>query len=287
MEKLIFGDNQFFGVNHYSEEKSEQQLKRFDSVEKIVDVLRIAYETGLKGFMLHSHPLAQQICDVIRSDQQYWKDLVIYPAIPHPVKYMNKVGEMGIYRTVLDLLKEGKNMSSTLGSFFKGGLGLMTKNPITLGKAAIELEMQPYHGLNVGAVFLHNIAVDLLLGFGINSPYPQIEEFINNKYNAELGYITLNMPLLVDSLSRVGITKPLIMSSFNRIGYYMNPDQKTCEKYVLEDKVRLVAMSVLASGAIAPKDAADYLRKFPLASVIFGASSQQNIRNTYDLFSSF
>ena len=58
IEKIIFGDNQFFGVNHMSEEKSEKQLLKFSSVEKMVNTLQIAYESGIKGFMLHSHPLA-------------------------------------------------------------------------------------------------------------------------------------------------------------------------------------------------------------------------------------
>ena len=34
MDRLLFGDNQFFGVNHMSEDKARTQLMRFQELER-------------------------------------------------------------------------------------------------------------------------------------------------------------------------------------------------------------------------------------------------------------
>ena len=51
IERLLFGDNQFFGVNHMSEEKARAQLMRFKDNEAIIEVLDIAYDAGIRTFM--------------------------------------------------------------------------------------------------------------------------------------------------------------------------------------------------------------------------------------------
>ena len=46
MDKLLFGDNQFFGINHMSEEKARAQAMRFQRTDAIMDVLDVAYDSG-------------------------------------------------------------------------------------------------------------------------------------------------------------------------------------------------------------------------------------------------
>ena len=48
MDRILFGDNQFFGVNHFSEEKARQQLARFKDTAAIVEVLDAAYDMGIR-----------------------------------------------------------------------------------------------------------------------------------------------------------------------------------------------------------------------------------------------
>jgi len=47
MDKLLFGDNQFFGVNHMSEEKARAQLMQFRDVDAMMAVLDAAYDDAL------------------------------------------------------------------------------------------------------------------------------------------------------------------------------------------------------------------------------------------------
>ena len=55
MDRIFFGDNQFFGVNHMSEEKARQQQMRFQDLDAIMAVLRSAYDAGVTGFMCTTH----------------------------------------------------------------------------------------------------------------------------------------------------------------------------------------------------------------------------------------
>ena len=39
LDRIIFGDNQFFGINHMSEEKAQSQYEKFKNVGAIIDVV--------------------------------------------------------------------------------------------------------------------------------------------------------------------------------------------------------------------------------------------------------
>lgn len=55
MDRLLFGDNQFFGVNHMSEEKARAQQMRFQDTDAIMSVLDAAYDEGVHTFMCTTH----------------------------------------------------------------------------------------------------------------------------------------------------------------------------------------------------------------------------------------
>jgi phosphoribosylformimino-5-aminoimidazole carboxamide ribonucleotide (ProFAR) isomerase len=68
----------------------------------------------------------------------------------------------------------------------------------------------------------------------------------------------------------------------------MNPDIQSYEKTLKEGKFRPIAMSVLASGAVQPREAIEYVcRDLGVKSVVFGASSVQNIIETKELIESY
>jgi len=109
----------------------------------------------------------------------------------------------------------------------------------------------------------------------------EYDSYIRKKYNAEPGYITMNMPALLDALNSVGIENPIICSSVNKIGFRMSGGVEIYEKYLNKKQFRPIAMQVLAAGALRPKEAIEYLGKFPqIESVLFGASSKGHIEET-------
>ena len=64
----------------------------------------------------------------------------------------------------------------------------------------------------------------------------------------------------------------------------MNPDKDAYEKTLKEKQFRPVAMSILASGAVKPEEAVEYINgQTAIQSVVFGASSRQHIQHTKSL----
>jgi len=114
------------------------------------------------------------------------------------------------------------------------------------------------------------------------------DQYIRKKYDAEPGYITMNMPALLDALNSVGIVNPIICSSINKIGFRMSGGKEVYEKYLREKEFRPIAMQVLAAGALRPKEAIEYLGNFPhIESVLFGASSKAHIKETKELIEQY
>jgi len=144
--------------------------------------------------------------------------------------------------------------------------------------------MKMFKGIKTPVIFIQNVIVDMILGMKMYDVFKAYDEYIRKKYNAEPGYITMNMPALLDALNSVGIENPIICSSINKIGFRMSGGIKLYEKYLNEKQFRPIAMQVLAAGALRPKEAIEYLGQFPkIESVLFGASSKGHIQETKEL----
>lgn len=279
MEKVLFGDNQFFGVNHLSDEKARAQSMRFKDDSSIIKVLDQSLELGIKTFMCTTHDRVANICDHIRQHPQEYHDYKIYPCMPYAHKYANAVTELGIVGTIKQYVP-----GNLFGTFAKGGIAFLNKDFIRLMKLLIDAEMKMFHGLATPVIFIQNVLVDLILGLKMYGVFAEYHKYISEKYNAEPGYITMNMPALLDALNSVGIENPVICSSINKIGFRMSGGKEVYEKYLNERKFRPIAMQVLAAGALRPKEAMEYLGRFQnIESVLFGASSKSHIEETKSL----
>ena len=59
--KIILGDNQFFGVNHFDLQKGQETKSKFESAEKIRSFIDLSLERGLDGFMINSNEKGYEI----------------------------------------------------------------------------------------------------------------------------------------------------------------------------------------------------------------------------------
>src|SRR4029077_11708975 len=133
-------------------------------------------------------------------------------------------------------------------------------------------------------IFLQNLIVDLLLGLGFKDAFTTFAEHVRERYDAEPGFITMNMPMLLDVLDEVGIKNPIVCSNINKIGFRMCGGLEADEEALRERECRALAMSVFASGAIPAEEAIEWICAQPnLHSIVFGASSARNIRSTREL----
>lgn len=279
MDKVLFGDNQFFAVNHASDEKARAQSIRFKEDAAIMKVLDQAIDLGINTFMCTTHDRIAYVCDTIRENPARYKDFNVYPCMPYAHKYANAVTELGILGTIKQYIP-----GNIFGTFAKGGMAVLSKDFLKLMELLVDAEMKMFKGVNTPVIFIQNVIVDMILGMKMYDVFKAYDEYIRKKYNAEPGYITMNMPALLDALNSVGIENPIICSSINKIGFRMSGGIELYEKYLNEKQFRPIAMQVLAAGALRPKEAIEYLAKFPkIESVLFGASSKGHIKETKEL----
>ena len=285
IDRVVFGDNQFFGINHMSLDKAQAQAERFSDLDAIFKVYDSAFDAGIRGVMLNSNARAGEICDRFRARASQYPDLVWYPSIPYPHKYASLVAEAGMVGALQQILMSEGSVSA-LGKIAQGGLAVMSMDVVRMMKMLIDQEMTAFKGLDVRVVFLQNIVVDLLLGFNIAEPFIEYSTHIRKKYGAYPGFITQNMPLLRQRLIEWDIRDVVICSSINKIGYLMSPGLEAYEQALAENDssdYAMMGMATLASGAIPAPEAYDYINKLNLQSVVFGASSRGNIEQTVSL----
>jgi hypothetical protein len=277
MDRILFGDNQFFGVNHMSEDKARSQAMRFQDTAAIIEVLDFAYAEGIRTFMCTTHDRMAEICDHFRANSARYPDYRFYPCMPYAHKYANAVTEHGM----IDALRMFLPQEGALAAMLKGGVALANKDVEAIMQMLIDAEMKMFHGLATPVVFMQNVITDLLLGLRMNDSFRMFHDHVRNRYGAEPGYITMNVPRLLDVLDALKIDNPIVCANINKIGFRMCGGMQLYEDTIRTRRFRPVAMSVLASGAIAPREAIDYVcKQSKVEAIVFGASSRGNIRQT-------
>jgi hypothetical protein len=277
MDRLLFGDNQFFGVNHMSEEKAHAQAMRFQDTQAIIDVLDVAYDEGIRTFMCTTHDRIGEICEHVRRNPKRYPDFVFYPCMPYAHKYANAATDHGVIGAVRRFLPE----EGLLDAAMRGGVSLARKDIEGVATLLIDAEMKMFQGLRTPVIFLQNIVVDFLLGLGFKDAFRIFADHVRRRYDAEPGFITMNLPMLLDTLDDIGIDNPIVCANINKIGFRMCGGIEAYERALTERRFRAIAMSVFASGAIAPDEAIRWICEHPaIESVVFGASSRANIRST-------
>lgn len=280
LDRILFGDNQFFGVNHMSEEKARSQAIRFQELDSIIEVLEIAYSHGIRTFMCTTHDRIADVCDHFRRNVTKYPDYQFYPCMPYAHKYANAVTEHGM----LEALRMFLPTDGKLQAMFKGGMAIASKDAEAVMQLLIDAEMKMFHGLSTPVIFLQNVVTDLLLGLGANSAFRMFHDYVRTRYSAEPGYITMNLSRLLDVLDEQKIDNPIVCANINKIGFRMCGGIDLYEKTISQRRFRPIAMSVFASGAVPAREAIGYICNQPqIESIVFGASSAGNIRQTRDL----
>jgi len=280
MDRLLFGDNHFFGVNHMSEEKARSQMMRFQRTDAIMDVLDVAYDAGIRTFMCTTHDRIGEIAKRVRATAARYGDFKFYPCMPYAHKYANAVTEHGMVGALNHFMPSGGMFSAALA----GGRALATKEIDGMAKVLIDMEMKMFSGTKTPVIFVQNVFADLLLGMGFTRALRLFHDHVVEKYGAEPAFITMNLPMMLDALEKEGIERPIICANINKIGFRMSGGFDAYLDALKSGRVRAVAMSVYASGAIPADEAIHWVSELPgVESIVFGASTAGNIRGTKTL----
>lgn len=281
MDRIIFGDNQFFGINHMSEDKAQELDEKFRELPAIIRVIDDAYACGIRGFMFNTHERVGELCKYFRANRDKYQGMRLYPSLPYAHKYANAVAEKGIFGALHEFVFSDSSVGPILSMALKGGKGIINQDMTEIMKILVDMELKMFRDLEVKAIFLQNIVTDLLLGAQARDVFIGFSKYVRERYGVEPAFNTMNMPMLVDFLHDCGIDNPIVSSSINKIGYFMCPSREDYEVALKTKQFQPLAYSILASGAIPPREAIKYVAELGnVRSIVFGASSRGNIEST-------
>jgi hypothetical protein len=284
VERILFGDNQFFGINHFSEEKARQQAMKFQDVEAILDVLQSALAAGVGGFMCTTHDTVEKIADEVRANPHRWDGFHFYPGMPYAHKYANAVTELGY----LGALKKFIPSGGMIDTLTRGTKAVVGKDIESVMAMLVDAEMKMFAGLETPVVFLQNVVTDLILGLGAPDVFASFANYVKRRYKAEAGFFTMNLPKLLEALNSAGVENPIVCANVNKAGFRMSGGIDGYRAAAAKFPARVIAMSVFASGGIPPREAIEWVTKEPyVESIVFGASSRGNIESTVALIREF
>ena len=280
MDKILFGDNQFFGVNHMSEEKARQQAIRFQDLSEIMRVLDSAHELGAGGFMCTTHDRIAEVADLMRADPPKWSGFNMYPCMPYAHKYANAVTELGYF----DALRKFLPKDGIVDTVLRGSKAIATQDMSAIIGLLVDAEMKMFDGLKTPVIFLQNVVTDLVIGLRAVEALGAFAKHVQKKYGAEPGFITMNVPMILPLLDEAGVKNPIVCANVNKIGFRMSGGIEGYRRAAERYSPRMIAMSIFASGALSPREAIEWVLDEPyVQSVVFGASSRGNIETTIRL----
>ena len=276
--KIILGDNQFFGVNHFDLKKGEKTKNKFDNTSKIERFIKESHKIGLDGFMINSNELGYKLI----ANSSFEENKEIHYSIPYPHKYANMINESGMLSLGVHVIKN----TSIIKNIFIGFKYLFTRNIKHIIPLILDIEV-PKNLKKGSYVYLQNIITDLLLGIGRED---LIIGFINSV--TEMGYkpgiITLNPVLLNEHLQsndKINLIKDLIVCfNINKEGFNVFPNLQGVEDLIKsKTQYKLMGMSIFASGAGNIPSSIDYIKKLPLDYIVFGTSKLSNVESNMKL----
>lgn len=286
IDQVILGDNQFFGVNHMSQDKGRATYEQFKDLNEIKRILKYSLGKGVRGVMFSTHPSIYQICDMIRDDKELSSQLNIYINVPYIIKYVSMVTEMGMYHTLKTILR-GKNGKGKAKFMLQTGVDLLSLNHLGILERLIDVELSPFYGLRIKAVFLHNALCDLILAYKMREVAVAFDQYIRQRYQAIPAYGTLNFCSFSRFLDTCGLEGSLVMAAVNKKGFLMNPSRDQVVEEIASSTHTVLGMATLASGRLLPQEAYEYLSGTGVNHVVVGLSSPKHADETFDIINNY
>lgn len=273
--KILLGDNQFFGINHYNLQKGNLTKQKFSDKESIKSFIKETQKMGLDGFMINSNKIGYEVV----KDYHLEENKEIHYSIPYPHKYASLVNEQGMLHLLKYFLSNTSlsNLITTLPMF------LFTRNVKYLISLVTGLEV-PNNLPKGSTVYIQNVVTDMLIGI---KRFDVLEAFAKDvrKRGYKPGLITLN-PVILDELimkSRLMNKKDLtVCFNINHAGFNVFPSKKSVDDFIKKNhSYNLMGMSIFSSGGANIKDAIDYIKNLNLEYVVFGSSNLKNIESNF------
>jgi hypothetical protein len=188
----------------------------------------------------------------------------------------------------VDAMRKFLPREGLFDSIIRGSRVILSQDVESIITLLVDAEMRMFRGLPTPVIFLQNVITDLVQGIGFAEAFEFFARHVRDRYDAEPGFITMNLPKLLPLLNQVGIKNPIVCANVNKVEFRMTGGAGAYREATQQYPARVIAMSVLASGGIAPREAIEWVVNEPyVQSILFGASTRNNIEHTVSLIHEF
>jgi len=288
VEEILLGDNPFIGVSHLAHSKAREDSKL--GVETFAEVVIEAYRSGATGFTFSTHPIDLEVLRVVRERApDVLESLSYYPLVPYGMAYVRRSNLTGLPGLGLEILKSSLRRLGRLGWILKAGVRL---DPSAVLALMLEHDLKPFLEViprgRIRAVFIHEVLTEVLIAHDAPSVFKEFTRFFKETLGVPVGFETRNICRLLHLAERHGVEVPYVMTPLNKLGYQMTPSRTEAEKCIeeLSANSRVIAINILASGALTLHEALEHLRKFKIYAVAAGTSKPWRAQETFRILSS-
>ena len=286
VREFLLGDNPFIGVSHLSQEKAREESKEATLKNK-VKVFKSALKGGATGFTFSTHPANLDLLTYLREHEiNVLKEMNYYPLVPYAQTYVRRANVRGTPALVKSILRSTvKHPSRILDSI----VGIVTLSPERFITLFIETELSPYlktlPRTKIKAIFLHEILTEFIVAFDLLDLVKYLDKTLKKRLKIGFGLETRNIGQLYRWLDKAGYYPEYIMTPMNPLGYQMAPNKEVAENSILKlcSKSKIVAINILASGAVSLSEAIEYLIEFKnkIYAVTSASTKPERIHNNF------
>jgi len=276
---LLVGDNPFHGISHLSQERARLRGSTATSTDNAANLVATALANGADGFMFsvsdETLAILQKICKMGQS-----KPLRLYALVPYAYEYVRLSTQLGGLSGLAKKFAKQIVTSGNARAIVTGFKGIAGADLTSLLKTYLLYEISRVKS-SVGkqgvleSVMLHEIITDMVLALDLDWLLRSYIDFLL-KLKMQPGFETRNFAYLVSKFKEwnLDVSKVIIASPFNKIGFLMNPSREECENALASlPKPNVIAMSLLAAGYLKPAAVVEYLNEMPsINSAVVGVS---------------
>jgi hypothetical protein len=284
---LLVGDNPFHGISHLSEDRVRERGKQLSQTEYAAKLVLDSFENGANGFMFS---VSENTLSILRtiSKKISAQSIELHAIVPYAYEYVRlatQLGTLGLGRKLAARVAFSGNLRA-IGAGLQAVIGM---DPVALMKTYVRYEQSRIMS-SVGknqkltSILLHEVVTDMTVALDLDWFVESYVRFVSG-LGMKPGFETRNFAYLVNKFKEwnVDLGGIELVSSFNKVGFQMNPSKTSCEEALVAiPECDVIAMSILAAGYIKLSDAVGYIKSLPnLKGMVVGVSKIAHTQETF------
>ena len=285
--EFLVGDNPFHGISHLSQESARNRGDYPTLAANASQLVLTALENGAQGFMFTISNTTLSIIEELKKSETD-KQIKLYALCPYAYEYVRLATQLGGIPGLAKKVTREILFSGNIPAISAGIKGFLFTDISSILRTYLLYEMnrlKKVAGNNaiLESILLHEVITDMALALDLKPLFQSFIDFMIKK-RLKPGFETRNFVYLMNKFEEwnIDLSKIVIATPFNKIGFLMNPSQESCENALKKNpETKVIAMSVLAAGYLKPAEALGYLNTIPIKAAVIGISSDKQAKETF------